>query len=438
MENQETFEMDCCNCNGIFEESNLINLNGNKYCEDCVNNLPTCCKCDEHLTESEINNFNGNIFCNECYDNIHECEDCGEKIDVENDNYIIVNGNYICKDCMDNYYLCEECEEYVNSDSIIHTCDNHYVCSDCINNNYFQCEDCGEWCRDHESNNVNDDLICDDCLGSHYFSCERCDEYHHYRDESPIDGICDDCYNDYYDEGDEYHVHEYGYKPEPDFHKLDNEYTKLYIGVELEIRGMYDHSCSNKLYHNVDFVYCKRDCSIGSDGIEIVSHPGTFDFHTKSNVWKEVFDILKENEMDDTSNCGLHFHISRNFFTEEAIKVLDYFVNNNSDFMAEHGGRSLEGYCKRNDKEISQWGNRSYSSHSDAINLTNKDTIEIRFCKSTPDHDTFMKRLKFIYDIVNFSMNISFKDIINGDNIEQFQKYMKDEFVASNFCEMAV
>lgn len=132
--------------------------------------------------------------------------------------------------------------------------------------------------------------------------------------------------------------------------------------------------------------------------------------------------------MKDTTNCGLHFHVSRNFFTEESLRVLDYFVNSNSEYFEKLGGREFNGYCEKRIKRNTDWGMDFNSDHCDSVNLSNEDTIEIRFCKSTSDYDTFMERLKLIKNLVLFSKTISFEKIVSNENIAN-NMIMFEEFI---------
>lgn len=416
----------CSNCEKQFNNNEDNNVKNFHYCDDCYNNLPKCEKCDEVLTNEDINEFKGNSYCSDCYNEIPCCEECGEKIDTINDNYYYVEDvGMVCENCIEEYSFCESCQKHFNNDDIIRTSDCKHICADCIDKTHFKCNECGEFCPYEDSNtDYDNNYICDDCRREYFFQCERCDQLFPNDQESCCSNLCDDCYQETGGE-DEEGIYPYEYKPEPCFKRYDGEYTKLFIGVELEIRGADRSCCAYDLNNNIDFVYCKHDSSIGDNGVEIVSHPGTFDFHTKTNIWNKIFDILENNGMDNIENCGLHFHISRNFFTEEAIRVLDYFVNNNPEFIANIGGRKLDGYCSSREKDMNNWGMSYSSRHCDAVNLTNSETIELRFCKSTPDYTTFMKRLNFIHDIVNFSMNVTFKEIITEDNIKMFESFLE-------------
>ena len=69
------------------------------------------------------------------------------------------------------------------------------------------------------------------------------------------------------------------------------------------------------------------DGSLNNTGVEIISHPMTYENIINSNHWKLLFDLLKENDMNNTENCGLHFHLDKIYFSNDNIKALDYIVH---------------------------------------------------------------------------------------------------------------
>lgn len=219
--------------------------------------------------------------------------------------------------------------------------------------------------------------------------------------------LCNACY-DYFsgnDDSDESSfdkfIFEHDYKPEPIFHR--NKYERknnLYCGIELEIQG------DNKIgvvEENVSdpFFYYKNDGSLTEDGIEIVSHPATLKYH--KDHWKKMFDSFYSNGMDDLDNCGLHFHFNRDFFTNNNIASLDYFINKNVDIVERIGGRKINNaYFEIIDKRLSDWGKDVYRDRYVALNLQNENTIEIRFFASTNCYNVFIERLKTAFALVYF------------------------------------
>lgn len=219
------------------------------------------------------------------------------------------------------------------------------------------------------------------------------------------------------------YVRDYFYKPTPIFYgKKSNE--NPYIGIEYEIGGGKKRNAEQflKQYFNNKHIYCKYDRSIPDYGFEIVSHPATYRSHLYY-PWKKIFEDLKQFEIQNTDNCGIHFHINRDFFTEDEIKALDFMVNTFTDVFSVIGKREFNHYCKVRHKSIGRWGDSYYSEHHDALNLSNANTIEFRFFKSVNNIDDFYENIKLINEIAKFAKKVNFADCLNKtDQIKNFLK----------------
>lgn len=351
-----------------------------------------------------------------------KCDSCS-KYKLPNDLTKDKSGKKYCKDCIFFYVAqCEVCKIYHRDITKVRD-ENRYirvVCKNCLGDNFYKCSCCSFWHDSNKGKHTLEDgtIVCNECFKNRYFVCKKCNKISF---GNPNNNFCHNCLE-------ESGIHSSIYMPELKFHRMKNEKTKLFIGVELEIDGNSPINCAKYFKDNIPFVYCKEDCSLSPNGIEIVSHPATYRFHIETNIWKNIFETLSQNSMEDTTNCGLHFHISRNFFTEESIRVLDYLVNTNSDYFKEIGGREFNDYCEKRIKRMDSWGETYDSDHCDSVNLSNEDTIEIRFCKSTSDYDTFMERLKLIKNLVLFSKTISFEKIVSNENIAN-NMIMFEEFI---------
>ena len=348
------------------------------------------------------------------------CDDCEMKFDESELHYIDEIDKHLCQSCEDCYYRCEECGCLINSDDI-YELNGKWYCDECYDNKTFVCDSCGKTCdRDEMIETTDGSYICRDCYEREYNTCYRCDGVIHcndaifYSDEC----YCESCYTDMLrDLG----IHAYRFHPAPIFHNEENENscrsTVPHVGIELEIQG-YDRDgfCSdmNKKYGNEDIFYMKEDGSLDDErGVEIVSNPMTYEFIKNENYFKDLFDKMKMYEMDDTDNCGLHFHIDREFCnSKEYLSVIDYIVNVFSDYFAAIGGRDFNeysDYCKRTpDKE--RWGEDNYSRYY-AVNFENTKTIELRFCASTFNYATFMNRVKMIFGIIFFAYKFKMSDL---------------------------
>ena len=264
----------------------------------------------------------------------------------------------------------------------------------------------------------------------------------------------DDCGydNDYYEE-DDYREFDYGWVNESDrnpifrFYQTKNDIKNpLYMGFELEIdKGGKDDDVAYEICLQLNNqVYCKDDGSL-DDGIEIVSHPSTLNFHTEQKeTYKKVFDYLIDinYKSHDTNTCGLHIHVNRSFFgiSKEEIdynvaKIIFIFEKFWDKFVIFSRRREikLKEWAKRYDLDINEnfldnlnIAKKEYSRYF-AVNITNTDTIEFRMFRGTLNVDTFMATLQLINTICNF---------VKNTDIEKIQLCCFDRIVKNNFKEL--
>lgn len=215
----------------------------------------------------------------------------------------------------------------------------------------------------------------------------------------------------------------------------DTKNINFYMGVELEVNakdGKKDY-VGNFLSEMEDnnFIYFKHDCSIGN-GVEIVSHPATFLYHINTDVWKNIFENINKYELTNGSNCGLHFHLSKSFFSPENIMVLDYFINSRDKIvklLEKIGGRKLSGFCARIEKPMSDWGRKDCGKFS-AFHFKHQNTVELRFCDTTSKIDLFFKRMELIYFIALFIKKYSFEEIVKSSTDVIYNDFI--DFILNN------
>ena len=113
-------------------------------------------------------------------------------------------------------------------------------------------------------------------------------------------------------------IHEYSYKPEPIFYGDGNRY----FGIELEIDGAgkdddYAEELLDIANAHADLLYIKTDGSL-DDGMELVSHPCTMDYHINEFPWEDIMHsaVHQGYRSHQTSTCGLHLHVNRNAFSD--------------------------------------------------------------------------------------------------------------------------
>ena len=215
----------------------------------------------------------------------------------------------------ENSHACNRCGRKISAEKLVEF-DEVLLCPDCLEEYTLTCNWCGNriW-RDDESGR---DGLCQQCYESHYTTCVDCgrvicydDAF--YVDDDSDDARCYDCHTSYLDNK---CIHDYYYRPEYHFYGTGERY----MGIELEIDGAgeSDSNARNILEvanQNEERLYAKHDGSL-SEGIELVSHPCTVDYHLNEMPWKEVMEKAHQlgYQSHDPGTCGLHFHINRTAF----------------------------------------------------------------------------------------------------------------------------
>lgn len=155
----------CISCGSRHRTEDNISCCGNGYiCEDCG-----C-----HIDEDDVIWIDGDAYCGDC---VHYCERCCEH-HRGHETYIDGYG-YVCDDCRDEYfYYCECCDKWVREDDAYWVeCEDRYVCEYCRDHYYTRCDDCDELFRDEDMHEYGDLTLCEDCYD------ERKENEDEYEDE---------------------------------------------------------------------------------------------------------------------------------------------------------------------------------------------------------------------------------------------------------------
>ena len=276
--------------------------------------------------------------------------------------------------------------------------------------------------------NKHNNHICNECFKKlEVFKCECCETMFTEDHKSTVDEhYCSFCFP-------ENRILNYSYKPYKTKFIIDDN-DKCAMGIEFEIGGASSESrCLNvvKTFTNGHYVYFKKDGSIPNYGFEIVSHPANMNAHKNILPWNNIFSELKKNNIQSYDNCGIHAHFSRKDFNNTQIAVLDCLINTNYEFFEKLCGRKFGDYCKISNKRSDSWG-RANNDRYLAVNLENNKTVELRFCASTNNYDTFIDRLELFNSIVKFCLNknISIKDIHYncGSVINDYINFCKENY----------
>ena len=324
-----------------------------------------------------------------------------------------------------NKIYCTCCGEEVFEDEVCYIDDKPY-CQMCYDELSCVCDVCGTTFLFSENRGNDSMYLCPNCYDSYYFTCADCGEVvsrEHIYYDSDDNCYCRECY---YKNHDERVIHDYGYKPDPIFYG-----SGRYIGVELEIDEGDDHeenaekilSVANK---DKEHIYIKNDGSL-DEGMEIVSHPMTLDYHTYQMPWKAVLSKALERGYlsHKTSTCGLHCHVDRLSLGDtydEQEKTIGKIL-----FIIERFWDEFLKFSRRTEYQMNRWAARygfkekpyqvlhnaknSALGRYACVNLNNKDTIEFRMWRGTLKYNTFIATLQMVETICSVAYSISEEEL---------------------------
>ena len=364
-----------------------------------------CCSCATSLNVDDSVVVDGDNFCPTC---TFTCEDCRE---VCAETFTVLDRGYnsieVCESCRDNCLICHDCHIEFSSNARYGTnSSGETVCESC-SMEYFSCDQCGETCHN------------DDYGGDGY--CYRCrdNEDEDYSDDCDLIKGCN-------------------YKPTPEFHGTG----PYYMGMELETESKKDtlDTLDTNARFVLDklgsFVYLKEDGSL-NNGFEIVTHPATLDEHRKK--WSALLDKLPEGLSSfERDNCGLHIHASRKHLSQLTIGKILAFVNarTNKKFVTELAQRNASSYAEL--KTYKQIKHVKYpEGRYEALNLTNKATIEFRIFKGNLSKDKVFRALEFVDAIIKFcerSQNSIQDCVLHSKFIDHVARHKKEYPELHKFC----
>lgn len=306
--------------------------------------------------------------------------------------------------------------------------DGQTLCYACLESETTLCDRCGD--RIWQSDDCGDGnvTLCHRCEESYYGHCSDCgrlvaNDDMHYLSDTDSDGYCSTCYGRH---AREQGVHSYCYKPEPIFYGDGPRF----LGVELEIDGGGESDYNANLIVDVgnrdqDHIYIKHDGSL-DEGLEIVTHPMTLNYHTEVMPWREV--LRKALELDYTSHqagtCGLHVHVNRSSLGETSAEQEGTIAR--ILFLVENFWNELLRFSRRTQRQLDRWATRygrkddpkavlrSAKSNSDrytCVNLTPYYTIEFRIFRGTLKYNTLIATLQLVERICHVAFYLTDDEI---------------------------
>lgn len=295
----------------------------------------------------------------------------------------------------------------------------------------YYCDDCGEGLDE------------DDSYSSDYDDCIRC-SYHHRRHMEERRNVA---------------IMDYGVKLDPYFGHDDGERsfyvryaenesgigtlktTPLYMGLELEcecVDGDRNEGAEfvlDTVNRGADvsrgLVYLKEDGSL-DHGFEIVSHPATLGFYMTHFPWDGVSGLRRMGfHAWKAKSCGLHIHLSRSAFTDDKhLTLFIKFLYDNKNELVQFAGRDSARYASWDKLKFTNgyndWNSdlviaeglpkfiKSGQRNSDrftAVNLRNRDTVELRFFRPSLRPETVQAALMMCDAIHQYTNVLTIPDL---------------------------
>lgn len=396
-----------------------------------------CTECGEAIDLNDAIEINGEYYCKDC---VVQCENCGEWFLKDDCTYVPYEDGYVCEDCLNDAYVqCYECGEYFPESecTYVEYC-NDWVCNDCLDEKYEQCWECSEYYpRDEMYETQDGNLVCESCCDTYYVYCDDCGELVHqdnvYYDDNG--SYCEDCWNEKHSSI----VQDYHAFKDWSTYFESNPNESITKGFELEVEC--DEKCADDLNELLkDFAVYEHDSSV--NGFEIITNPFTRQYQkSHEDMFRKMFEVLNTYGFD--TECGLHVHVDKGALATD--KLTSDNVIDNILIIMETFKKELISFSRRSKGAISDWCRflidedekvtiskikckKDYSRYQ-ALNITNKRTIEFRLFKTPETFEQLMSALELVDNIVDIAKKgnidgLAWLDIINygGDYVHVYNE----------------
>lgn len=341
----------------------------------------------------------------------YHCEHCGSYYMDEPENRITlhVNGK--------EYHLCNHClcEDYIKIDG-----QEFLMCNVCTpeghRNDYYPIDECVR-VYNNDANNDSPNSFDYYLLADITTTDANTGEVTYKGDIVCKDGTF---YNAYCTK-----VNNYFFKPRATF--FGSPEDDKYLGIEWEaMDGGEDDDNASKICFKHPELYCKHDGSL-DDGIETVTHPCSVKYHLNELGWDKVMATSRNLGYDTPDGSGIHVHVSKTFWgdTPERIANMIRWTDTHRE--------SLCVFADRDEDDMDHWAQpyfdadetidlysryslaymyRQYkrqTHHYAGVNLSNTNTVELRFFHST----MYSARMKSIIEFVDVLTDLSNNDNYN-------------------------
>lgn len=324
------------------------------------------------------------------------------------------------------FQYCERCDELESTRHFVRVSGGDHVCRDCIENDFVYSDYYGEYIlsentvfatNEHgaevalDNENIPDEYVWNEDHGRYYheeYAPNVINNYH--SSKAYVRCISDD---------------------------WTRRHSNRFYGVELEVEASDDRNGIAKKIHDLvnpdgqKFMFFERDGSL-SNGFEMISQPLSLPRH------RELWSFLKDRstirglKSHNTTTCGLHVHVSREPLSALQIAKIVTFVNDpdNEELITAIARRyGVSGYAKiKNKTKIGD--NKSSDDRYEAVNLTNRKTIEFRIFRGSLKYESVVSAIEFCNALVEFTKPCSEGSVtkLKADHFLNFvNKELQDE-----------
>ena len=322
--------------------------------------------------------------------------------------------------------------------------------------------DCGHLEVQSETQMVRNDAWCSTCFEDDAVYVEDVGEYWS-RDDAYYHES-DDMYYSYHEDRDEYDGDDDDGEPQDlmsystnvlryvasDKSITSSKFGNFTMGVELEMcaggRSSVDDAVEDvRARLGEDYVICKSDGSLPSDGFEVVTAPRGLDEHIRRF---KAWEVKPTYRAWNAKQCGLHVHIDSRAFTQMTLGKFLIFINadGNADFIRSLAGRhpktddQARNYCAAEDQSVISDPLKAIkgkaSSRYRMVNVTNMDkdemtrlginwrqydtsgrkfnTVELRIFRASLKKERLLAQIEFAHAAVMFVRAASYRDLTEG------------------------
>lgn len=395
-----------------------------------------CPECGQVIDEVDAVEVNGELYCRDC---VVECPECGDLLFKTDGRYCEDDGKYYCGYCADILLtLCDRCNEWHFNDGCYGVRVEGWRrrrevwCEACVEDYAYYCADCDEY-YDSECGITDREgrHICPDCADD-YVWCDECEEYVHCDDYDDDEGMCCRCADSVSSKIKSYHSGgAVKYNKIGDIKKAWRGVWRG-VGVELEVERRsddadYERNVVERLHNIYKNMVFERDGSL-EDGFEIITSPHTVEaFYNMP--WGEMLSTLSEAgyQSHDGGRCGLHMHLSREFFGSTVEKQNTAIAKLMRFFDIYYG--DIVKVSRRDDYTAKRWSApHDTTSNADArsktkkgiydryraVNISNSATVEIRIMRGTLNIKSFLACCDFIITTAKNSRRVKWTKIANA------------------------